>query len=56
MEVKRREILYETNVKNVDFRRFDAQVSAEYSPGHRFTVFYKARGVIIDARSYCAQR
>jgi hypothetical protein len=48
--------LHEINVKRADLGGFDGQVSAEYSPAHRFTVFSKARGVIIDARSDCAQR
>ena len=50
------EILYEIGVKIADLGRFDGQVSAEYSPAHRFRVFSKARRVIIDARSDCAQR
>jgi hypothetical protein len=52
---QRSENLHEISVKRADFRRFDAQVSAEYSPAHRLTVFSKARRVIIDARSDCAQ-
>jgi hypothetical protein len=48
--------LHEINVKSGDLGGFDGQVSSEYSPAHRFTVFSKARGVIIDARSDCAQR
>jgi hypothetical protein len=48
--------LYEINVKRAVSGRFDGQVSAEYSPAHRLTVFSKARRVIIDARSDCAQR
>jgi hypothetical protein len=50
------ENLYGINVKRADLGGFDGQVSAEYSPAHRLTVFSKARGVIIDARSDCAQR
>jgi hypothetical protein len=48
--------LHGINVKRADLGGFDGQVCAEYSPAHRFTVFSKARGVIIDARSDCAQR
>lgn len=48
--------LHEIDVKSADLGRFDGNVSAEYSPAHRLTVFSKARGVIIDARSDCAQR
>jgi hypothetical protein len=48
--------LHGINVKRADLGGFDGQDSAEYSPAHRFTVFSKARGVIIDARSDCAQR
>jgi hypothetical protein len=50
------ENLHGINVKRVVLGGFDGQVSAEYSPAHRFTVFSKARRVIIDARSDCAQR
>ena len=50
------ENLHGINVKRADLGRFDGQPSAEYSPALRLTVFSKARGVIIDARSNCAQR
>jgi hypothetical protein len=53
---KKKENLHEINVKSADLGRFDGQVSAEYSPARRLTVFSKARRVIIDARSDCAQR
>jgi hypothetical protein len=53
---KKGENLHGINVKRADFGRFDGQRSAEYSPAHPLTVFSKARGVIIDARSDCAQR
>ena len=43
------------NVKRADLSRFDGQDSAEDSPAHRLTVFSKVKGVIIDARSSCAQ-
>jgi len=36
------ENLYEINVKRAASDRFDAQVSAEYSPAHRFTVFFQS--------------
>jgi hypothetical protein len=48
--------LHGINVKRADLGGFDGQRSAEYSPAHPLTVFSKARGVIIDARSDCAQR
>jgi hypothetical protein len=54
--VQKGENLRGINVKRADLGGFDGQVSAEYSPAHRLTVFSKARGVIIDARSDCAQR
>ena len=50
------ENLHGIDVKRADLGRFDGWVATEYSPAHRLTEFYKARGVIIDARSYCAQR
>jgi hypothetical protein len=50
------ENLHGINVKRADLGGFDGQRSAEYSPAHPLTVFSKARGVIIDARSDCAQR
>ena len=50
------ENLQRNDVKRADLGEFDGQVCAEYSPAHRLTVFYKAKGVIIDARSDCAQR
>jgi hypothetical protein len=53
---QRAENLHEIHVKRAVSGRFDAHVSAEYSPAHGFTVFSKARGVTIDARSDCAQR
>ena len=53
---KKDENLHEINVKRADLGGFDGQRSAEYSPAHPLTVFSKARGVIIDARSDCAQR
>src|SRR5262245_35268776 len=53
---KKGENLHGISVKRADFGRFDGPVSAEYSPAHRLTIFSKARGVIIDARSDCAQR
>jgi hypothetical protein len=49
-------IYTKSTLKSGDLGGFDGQVSSEYSPARRFAVFSKARGVIIDARSYCAQR
>ena len=54
--VQKGENLHGINVKRADLGRFDGRRSAEYSPAHPLTVFSKARGVIIDARSDCAQR
>jgi len=34
--------LYEINGKRAASDRFDGQVSAEYSPAHRFTVFFQS--------------
>jgi len=36
------ENLHEINGKRAASDRFDAQVSAEYSPAHRFTVFFQS--------------
>jgi hypothetical protein len=36
------ENLHEINVKRAVSGRFDGQVSAEYSPAHRFTVFFQS--------------